>query len=124
MDRARTAILFSDSLTSTTASRAATNLSYDPLGRLHQVTSGGTTTDWLWGSVDPAHLVRQGWPWAFQGGLGQVTDVDEAGHGLTLTEVEQELCPGVIGIPVGDPAGGEAQGIGGVFKVHANGPGG
>ena len=46
------------------------------------------------------------------------------GDALALADAEQAEGPGVIGVPVGDPAGGKAVGEGRVAEVHGQRPGG
>src|SRR5687768_9953505 len=48
-------------------------------------------------------------------------DIDEAGHALVGGEPEAGAYGLAVGIPLRDPAGGKAQGIGGQTHIEAGG---
>jgi hypothetical protein len=54
--------------------------------------------------------------------LGRRSHMDEAGQLLAPADADQGEGPGVIGVPVGDPVGAVAHGLGGDEQGHAHGP--
>src|SRR6185437_1916266 len=62
-------------------------------------------------------------PVALFGRMPWVADVDETGDALVWRQAQPFEDPSVIGIPLRDPTGSEAHGIGGVHQIHRGGAG-